>query len=315
MTMISTGPKGKTWYGGRVVVELHLKHGTYSFYNYKPAGYGLTISGEINSSDEGEPTTNTITIYNLSKKHRALFKVHDHVVIKGGSKSTFGILSEGDISKIQPITIDGVDRAFSFTFTEGKDYSKLSKIYNQYAGYKEVKHSYKTSDGKTVTWTSRKKKKINIRFSKNVKAKTIIGRICRSSGIKISVLHLKKNKVYKRGYTLSDKPFDALKKLAKDCGSVMYYRRGSLVIDDHKKPSLYATHLYLTLKDGLTAEPTVNDSDGKKPTYSLSLYLNSLITVGSIFYVDSETVKGLVRTKNTSTGLDDGLMSAEVVRV
>lgn len=306
-----TNPKGKTWYGAKVEVDLVLKSGTYRFTNFHPKGYGVQITGEISGGDGGTPATNTINIYNLSKAHQNLFKSKEHVIVKAGGYDLFGIIGAGNITKVAPAVRDGEDTYIAITFVAGKDYAKNKKIYNPYSGSKKVKHSYKTKSGRTITWTTTKKKNINLRFKNGVKAKTIIQRISREAGIPIAVLHLKKNKVYKKGYRLSSKPETAIKAIVKDCGSRFQYRMDDIVIDYDEKPKLWQTHLYLTLKDGLVNMPTINDEDGKKATWTVVTYLNPLVANGSVFYV-AENIKSLVRVKNYTHSLDDMQTTCEV---
>lgn len=309
-----TNPDGKTWYGAKIEIDLVLKAGTYRFTNFHPVGYGVQITGEISGGDGGTPATNTIRIANLSKAHEKLFKSKAHIVVKAGGYDVFGIIAVGNITKVTPAARDGEDKYISITFLAGKDYAKNKKIYNPYSGSKKVKHSYKTSSGKTVTWTTSKKKNINIRFKKGVKAQTIIQRISREAGIPIASLHLKKNKVYKRGYTLTKKPEAAIKEIVKDCGSRFWYRMDDIIIDYDEKPTLYQTHLYFTLKDGLVNMPTLSDEDGKSNTWTVVTYLNPMVANGSVFYV-AENIKSLVRVKNYTHSLDDMQTTCEVVLV
>ncbi|WP_125545359.1 hypothetical protein [Levilactobacillus lindianensis] len=311
MTIETTNPGEKTWYGSKIEVDLELKSGTYKFTNFHPIGYGVGITGDISGGDGGSPATNSITLANLSKEHEKLFKPKAHIVVKAGGYDVFGIIAVGNITKVAPVAKDGEDRLLTITFVAGKDYSKNKKIYNAYSGAKKVKHSYKTSSGRTITWITSKKKNINIRFKKGVKAKTIIQRISREAGIPIAVLHLKKNKVYKRGYTVSSKPESAIKKIVKDCGSRFQYRMDDIVIDYDEKPTLYQTHLYFTLRDGLVNQPTISDEDGKKATWTVVTYLNPMIANSSTFYV-AENIKSFVRVKNYTHSLDDMQTSCEV---
>lgn len=309
-----TNPGGKTWYGAKIEVDLVLKAGTYRFTNFHPKGYGVQITGEISGGDGGSPATNTINIFNLSKAHEKLFKVRGHIVVKAGGYDIFGTIAVGNITKVSPEAIDGEDKSIAITFVAGKNYAKNKKIYNPYSGSKKVKHSYKTSSGKTISWTTSKKKNINIRFKKGSKAKTIIQRISREAGIPIAVLHLKKNKVYKKGYTLSSKPETAIKDIVKDCKSKLQYRMDDIIIDYDEKPTLFQTHLYFTLKNGLVNKPTLSDEDGKAPTWTVVTYLNPLVFNGSVFYV-GENIKSLVRVKTYTHSLDDMQTSCEVVLV
>lgn len=311
MGLSITNPGGNTWYGAKIEVIVYAKSGTYRFTNFHPKGYGVSITGEISGGDGGSPATNTITLANLSKAHEAVFKTKLHIVVKAGGYDIFGIIAAGNITKISPVARDGEDRTISVTFVAGKDYAKNKKVYNPYSGSKSVKHSYKTSSGRTITWTTSKKKLMAIKFKRNTKAKTIIQRISREAGIPIAVLHLKKNKVYKHGYSLTKKPESAIKAIVKDCGSRFQYRMDDIVIDYEEKPKLYQTHLYFTLKDGLVNMPTINEEDGKKVTWTIVTYLNPLVANGSVFYV-AENIKSLVRVKNYTHSLDDMQTTCEV---
>ncbi|KRL50424.1 hypothetical protein FD37_GL002090 [Levilactobacillus spicheri DSM 15429] len=314
MSLKITNPNKKTWYGAKIELDLFTKSGTYRFTNFHPKGYGVQITGEINGGDGGSPATNTISIYNLSKAHENLFKDKLHVVVKAGGYDLFGIVGAGNITKVAPVARDGEDRFISITFVAGKDYSKTKNIYSAYSGTTQVKHSYKTSKGQTITWTTSKKKNINIRFKKGVKAKTIIERISREADIPVAVLHLKKNKVYKHGYTLSKRPLAEMKAIAKDCDSRLWYRMDDVIIDYEEKPKTWDTHLYLTLKDGLVNMPTISDESGKKTAWTVVTYLNPMVANGSVFYV-AENIKSLVRVKNYTHSLDDMQTTCEVEAV
>lgn len=311
MAIKVTNPEQKTWYGAKIEVDLFGKKGTYRFTNFHPKGYGVQITGEINGGDGGSPATNTISLYNLSKEHEALFKKKMHIVVKAGGYDIFGVIGVGNITKVSPEAIDGEDRYISITFVAGKDYSKSKNIYSTYSSTTQVKHSYKTSKGQTITWTTSKKKNINICFKKGVKAKTIIQRISRDADIPIATLSLKNNKVYKHGYTLSKRPMTAMKEIVKDCGSRLWYRMDDVVIDFEEKPKTWDTHLYLTLKDGLVNMPTPSEEDGKKDSWTIVTYLNPLVSIGSVFYV-AANIRGLVRVKSYTHSLDDMQTTCEV---
>ena len=138
--------------------------------------------------------------------------------------------------------------------------------------------------------------------------------IKRDAKIEIAVTKLKTNKVYKTGYTLSSKPLDAIKSIASDCGSTVYYRQGKLVIDDGASPNPYSENLYVDMKDGLTAEPTYNASDGSDgATYTLECFEDPRIMAGSAIYVQSNSVTGLKRVKSVVHKHDTSTYEMEVV--
>lgn len=290
---------GKTFTGKKIEIDLPDAKNKPAFTNFHPAGYGFYIDFEIPFGDGGSPATCTVTIYNVSLDHQKLFKKGDHIVVKAGSNDLFGVLSEGTITKIGRELMDGNDKSIQVTFTEGIDYSKKNKVYSYYNGSKKVKHTYKTSSGRTITYYKTQKKKVNIPFKKNSKAKTIINRICRTAGIKLAKCDLKTNKVYKKGYSLSAKPENALKSIAKDCGSKYYYRRGDAVIDDWEKPNPYNEHILISKTTGLIGHPEFNeDDDGETMTFST--YLDPRISTGSVVdVVDKDTkTNGLFRVKS-----------------
>lgn len=290
---------GKTFTGKYIEVLLPDQKNKPAFTSFHPRGYGFNIDFQVPFGDGGSPATCTVTISNVSLEHQKLFKKGDHIILKAGSKDLYGILSEGKITKVGREIPDGMDKSLQITFTEGIDYSKKDKIYSAYNGTKRVKHTYKTSDGKTITYYKNKTKKVNISFKKGVTAKSIIARICRTAGIQLDKLDLKKNKVYKKGYTLSSKPENAIKSIAKECGSKVYYRRGKLMVDDWEKPNPYNEHIYISKTTGLVGHPQFNDDDGTE-TMSVTTYLDPRISTGSIVeIVDKDTkVNGLFRVKS-----------------
>lgn len=273
----------------------------------------VPINYEVPSDDGGSPATCTVTVFNLAKTH--LNKLHkgDHITLHTGPTGLYGLLTEGTISQVSPETRDGMDKETQITFTEGKDYSKEKRLYSKFNGSKTVTHKVKTSDGKTISYQTKQVKKVNIAFQKNVKASQIIARIKRDAKIDIAAVHLKKNKVYKKGYSLSSKPLAAIKSIAKDCGSKVYYRRGAIYIDDGKKPNPYNEHLYLAMTNGLMQEPTYNSTDDGSATWTLECFDDPRILAGSAVYVKSTELTGLKRVKSVTHTHDRDSYKMEMV--
>lgn len=237
---------------------------------------------EINSDDSSNPSSNSVTIYNLSDTTINKIKKDQHIIVKSGPSDLYGILSEGNISKIEANNDSGKDRQLTIQFIEGANLSKVT-YKNNFNGAKTVK--------------SKSSKKVNLTFKKNTKAKAIIQKIAKVSGIKIYSLKLRKNKVYKRGYSTSKSPLNALKDVVKDCNSTMYQRKGKLVIDDGKSDNPYKEHLYLSIGSGLLSEPNSTDDDNDK-TYTLQCFDDPRLMAGSSVNISSKTLKGLKRVKS-----------------
>ena len=134
---------------------------------------GVDLDYEVNSSDGGDPATNTVTLYNIKDSDQSKIHKGDHIMIKSGPADLYGVLTEGDITNIAPRTIDNADWSVQITFTEGVDYSKTPRLYSKFNGSKMVKKTI-TAHGQKVTFTQKQVKKINITFKKGVKASTII---------------------------------------------------------------------------------------------------------------------------------------------
>lgn len=268
---------------------------------------------EITSTDTGDPGTCAVTLYNLSKDHRNLIHKNDHIELKSGPASLYGRLAQGIITNPATETNSDGDYSIPITFTQGGDYSKDKKIYSNFNGSRLVKKTVKESNGTTVSYYKKKTKRVNITFKKGVTAKQIIRRIQRDTGIRISPFDLKRNHVYKKGYTLSAKPLNAIKAIVKDCKSKYYVRGDGIAIEDGSKPNPYNEHIYFDRTNGMLSEPILNDNDGGKKTYTFTAAEDPRVMGGSAVYVKSEAVTGLKRVQSVTHTKSDGDYSMEVV--
>ncbi|UQS85790.1 hypothetical protein MOO46_07605 (plasmid) [Apilactobacillus apisilvae] len=262
------------YFGYKTVIAVISKHGKLTMYDGEY---------EINSDDTPTPSNNTFTKYNLSADTLHKLSKGDHVIVYSGPTDLYGITGEGNITKIETTNSDGKDQQTTVTFQEGTDYSKNS-LKSNFNGVKTVKQK-------------KGKKKVNISFKKGAKAKEIITKVAKVSGIKIYHLKLAKNKIYKRGYTVSNNPYNAIKQIVKDCKSAMYYRKGKLVIDDNKTDNPYHEHLYLSEESGMYQEPSVSDDDNSK-TYTLNCFDDPRLSAGSSVQISSKLLNGLYRVKS-----------------
>jgi len=297
------------FFGYYVEVNLPDVKGKPSFTTFHPRGYGFHIAGDINFGDSGSAGSNEIQIYNVAPEHQEYFKKSGSIVIKAGPKDLFGVISQGKITKVGREIPDGMDKSITLTFTEGPTFDN-SKMYSKYNGSKKVKKSYKTSDGRTITYEKVQKKKVNIPFRKGVKASQIIARICREAQITLEHCKLKEDHVYKKGYTLSAKPETALKSIAKDCKSKFYYRRGGYVIDSQTEPNPYNEHIFISPTTGLINNVEYGDDDDDN-TLTFTSMIDPRISTGSVVELeDPDTkTKGLYRVKSGSYSLDNMTMS------
>lgn len=267
------------------------------------------VTYEVNSDTSSTPATSTVTLYNIAASNIAKIHKNDHIAIWTGPKDIFGKLTEGYITDIAPEALDGRDKTTVITFTEEVQ-TKNTKIYSTFNGAKMVTKKVKLADGKTVSYQVRQVKKVNITFPKKTHAKTIIERICRDANIPVDKIDLKKNYVYKKGYTVSAKPLSALASIVKICDTSLYQRRGKLVFDPGDKPNPYNENIYLGYATGLLTEPEYSASD---KTYTATCMENPLVMAGSATWVRSHKIKKLLRVKSVTHTKDTSAYTMEVV--
>lgn len=153
---------------------------------------------------------------NLAAKHRKLFEPGCKVEVYAGyAQDGVGLLSSGAIRHTSPMTSDGTNNTFSFTYREGDEY-QTAKSSVQEANDKldkERAHEVKVLGKKAAAKLPKIKKHSAMSFAKGSSAETIIRRVASDAGIKLTKVYLKKNHVYKKGYTVSGKPYLVSKRL------------------------------------------------------------------------------------------------------
>lgn len=282
---------------------------TFDNLNDPTHGSNLNISFQAPFADDGNPPITTVTIMNLTKEHKALFKTGKTVEVDFRYEKSglgFNKIAKGTIKHITPSTSDGVDDTFTFTILAGKDYGKINKIYSPVTTTKTTKGTVK-ANGKNISYTKTKSVKSNISFKKGTKASHIIKRIASDAKIPIAKMVLKKDKVFPKGYTVSGKPYSTIKSLVSQCKSKLYYSYDDLVVDDPTKPiDKTKTHIYLSPTTGLLGHPTLNDNDDGKPTWTINAYLLANITTGSIIEIgDIKEITGVFKVKSGEHNLDE----------
>lgn len=292
---------------------LYEKDGSlYTFENANDPAHGkfFNIQFQIPFSDDGNPPISTITIMNLSKEHRNLFKTKMTVAVffcYEKANTGYQKLTEGSIKHITPYTTDGVDGTFTFTVQAGKDYSSIKKVYSSASKVVSKKNSIDLGKNKKLEWTTKQKAHVDISFPKGVKASRIIKRLALEANIPIAKMKLKTDKVFKKGYTVSGKPYATIKSLVSQCKSKIYYHVNDIIIDDpDAKIDKTKSHLYLSPHSGLLGHPTLNDDEDSKPTWTFTSFLIAGIDTGNIVTIGGiPEVTGTFKVKSGEFSLDE----------
>lgn len=262
---------------------------------------GFDMQWEIDSNDNGQPGGGSVTLYNIRPSLINQWKPKMWISIWAGPPDLFGDEGAGRITKISQ-NMDGKDKSVTINFQEYPIYNNLPAIKDTSENTKEVgkngkkiyktervsvphtheKGTKKTGKYKVTTYTTKNKrvqtgatastrhkekvlKQVNHTFPKNVKAKSIIQWITKKAKIKLGRLKLSKNNTYKRGYTLSARPFQALQQLANDCDSKLYYRNNQLVIDNGADNNPFHEHIFIADGSGLIQQPVLSSKITKTP--------------------------------------------------
>ncbi|PUD96091.1 hypothetical protein DA477_09315 [Levilactobacillus brevis] len=306
----------KYLYGRRVKLVLLTPHESVTFDYKQTETHSMGIQFNVPFSDSSTPPTCTVTIMNLAAKHRKLFKKGYEVKLYAGyAEDGVGLLSAGVIRAISPFTSDGTNNTFSFTYREGQEYSKLlssAEKANKKADEARKKKA-KVIGKKSAAGLPKIKKNSALSFGKNTAASTIIRRIASDAGITLSKVYLAKSKKYKKGYAAHGKPITNIKAIAKACGSKVYYRRGSIVIDDLSKVKGHNEHILVTEHvkgrhggTGLIQYPTTDsDSMAKHKTWTVTSLLRYQVSTGSVVTVENRFLKGTFRVKSGEHVCDD----------
>ncbi|MDM5306348.1 phage protein [Peribacillus frigoritolerans] len=231
----------------------------------------LHIRFEIIFDDDMKPNKNTVQLYNLSKDTISKFKTGDTLTVQAGYSNDVGVISIGKVYSIKT-KFEGVDKITTIYTSEGEDYTKM-------------KIDSKTAD---------KGKKDSITFKKNTKGSTMIKRMLDLLGVKLGApMKLKNDKVYKKGYTISKLIYNDLEDIARDCGSIIYHRRGKLVIRPLKEGM--DERFVLKEETGLIGSPSTFTEDNKTG-YTVKCLMQHRITTCSIIELKSKTANGKYRS-------------------
>lgn len=86
-------------------------------YNDETPNHDFTIPFEVNFSDEATPAVNTVTLYNISKKHASFPKKGMKIYLYFNWGSSKKLICEGYITKVDSTHHDGVTDSKVLSFT------------------------------------------------------------------------------------------------------------------------------------------------------------------------------------------------------
>lgn len=256
----------------------------------------LEIRFEIPFDDDVKPNQSFVQLYNLSKNTIAQLKRGASATIQAGYGSDIGLLCEGKVSKVLT-KWDNVDKITTVYIIEGDDFTQV-KVTANVADKSSIRyHQEGPFKGQIMEGA------LSIGFRPGIDAWTIINRIIGVLGIKLGgPIILPVNKVYKKGYIVTQLILNNLEEVVHDCGAVMYHRRGKLVIRSIKEGK--DEQFILEENTGLIGSPSEFQETDKKGTvnvdirgYVVKCLLQHRITTASIITINSSQVKGKYRAR------------------
>lgn len=254
----------------------------------------LEIRFEVEFDDDSKPNESKIEIYNLSDSTISKIKKGDSAIIQAGYGDDVGIIESGKVSKVVTKK-EGVDKITSIYVIAGDDYSTV-KVSVENADKDSIKYHQKGAfKGQVVEGG------LSIGFKPGTDGLTIIKRITSALNIELGgPIVIKKNMIYKKGYSVTQLVLNNLEEVVRDCGSILYHRRGKMII----RPIDEGTDEEFILEEitGLVESPSQFEETDKKGSehrtvqgYKVKCLLQHRITTASIVEIKSSTANGKYR--------------------
>jgi hypothetical protein len=254
----------------------------------------LEVRFEVPFDDDSKPNQSKVEIYNLSDSTIAKLKRGDQATVQAGYGSDIGVLASGKVNKVLT-KWQGVDKITTIHFIEGDDFT-LVKVSVANADKDTIRyHNRGVFKGQVVEGA------LGIGFKPGADGLTIIKRIVSALGIQLGgPIVIKKNTIYKKGYLITQLILNNLEEVVRDCGSIMYHRRGKLVI----RPIDVGTDENFLLEEntGLIESPGQFEETEKAGSinsqvrgYNVKCLLQHRITTASIIEIKSVTANGKYR--------------------
>lgn len=278
------------------VKKVMFDSGSYKATYSSEGEHGLEIRFEVPFDDDSKPNESKVEIYNLSDDSVARIKRGILCTVQAGYRGDVGVIASGVVSRALTRS-EGVNKITTVYVLEGEDYSRI-KVTTKTADPAE-KYTSGAKKGQSKT------QKMQISFKANTKADVITKKLVSVLGIKLaSAPKLVRNKIYKKGYVVTGLILNNLEEVVRDCGSIIYYRRGRLVIRPLKDG--FDERFTLQESTGLLGSPEPFESDDSKG-YTMKCLLQHRITTASVIDVKSKTANGRYRArkgKHVASGND-----------
>lgn len=248
----------------------------------------LHIRFESEFDDDTKPNQTKVELYNLSDSTISQLKRADTLTLQAGYGTDLGVLSIGKVTKVLT-RWEGVDKITAVYSLEGEDFTRI-KVSVQNADKDTIRyHRDGVYKGQVV------ESSLGIGFKTGTNGITIINRLISVLGIKLAFPpKLVTNKVYKKGYLVTQLILNNLEEVVRDCGSIMYHRRGKLVIRPY---DLGIDENFILEEDtGLIGSPSQVEENGVKG-YKVKCLLQHRITTCSIINIKSKTANGKYRAR------------------
>ncbi|WP_341320820.1 hypothetical protein NSQ62_14375 [Solibacillus sp. FSL H8-0523] len=225
----------------------------------------LDIEFEVPFDDDLAPNLSTISVYNLSKNTISQLNKGQKFSLVAGYLADKGLILEGEI-------------ASHSTKRVGTD--KLTTI--------KVLDSVPFKANKTLQKA----------YKKAIKADALIKDLAKALGLKIAVLKLPLNKVYKKGYSINGEIIKEIQKIAKDCGVSCYINKGQTYIRPLRDGDNH--NFILNSNTGLIGSPEYFEKEINKAQakgYKVKSLLQYRMNTASIIKIDAVEVKASVRVQ------------------
>ncbi|MBH0171016.1 phage protein [Fictibacillus sp. 18YEL24] len=254
----------------------------------------LEIRFEAPFDDDVKPNQSKVQLYNLSQTTISKLKRGQTATIQAGYEGDIGVLSSGKVSTVLT-KWEGVNKITTIYFIEGDDFTRI-KVNVTNADKNTIRyHRDGVFQGQVV------ESSLGIGFKAGTDGLTIIKRLVSLLGIKLGApIVLKKNMIYKKGYLVTQLIMNNLEEVVRDCGSIMYHRRGKLNIRTLEMGT--DENFILEENTGLIGIPSEFEETNKKGTqdvtykgYTVKCLLQHRITTCSILTIKSRSANGKYR--------------------
>lgn len=229
----------------------------------------LDLVFSIPFDDKNEPSFPDITVINMSEDAVNAVNVGSEVILNAGYTGNVGNILFGTVSKKYGNIQNGVDTEFKFQVTPSVEILL--------------------------------RKTVQVTYAPGTQASYIVKDLMSRVNLEVGTVVLTNDITYQNGKIVSGTIQKALELIAKETNS-WFYTRANIVFMNTNVYEL-DTGFLLRPDTGLTGYPELIDIDGQVG-YKITTLLNPMMTVGSVFRLESKYVNGLFRV-HVGTHSDD----------